>query len=137
MRPSRCPGPEMKREYVEMLFHRVTHQNGAIFLAEADGSPVGYLACHIDEDVLEQIRAELVVSDVWVAPEMRSRGVFRTLISAAQEHARAVGVSRIVVSTLFQNQDACAAYKSLGFRRFMLTFECDLEAKDDSQSATA
>jgi len=62
MRPSRCPGPEMKREYVEMLFHRVTHQNGAIFLAEADGSPVGYLACHIDEDVLEQIRAELVVS---------------------------------------------------------------------------
>ena len=129
MRPSRCPGPEMKREYAETLFQRVTHQNGAIFLAEADARPVGYLACHVDEDVLELVRAELVVSDVWVAPKMRSRGVFRTLISAVQEHARALGVSRIVISTLFLNEDACAAYESLGFRRSLVTFECKVGSR--------
>jgi GNAT superfamily N-acetyltransferase len=124
----------MKREYAETLFERVTDQNGAIFLAETGGRPIGYLACYVGQDVFELTRAELVVSDVWVAPKIRSRGVFRTLVCAAQEHARAVGVSRIVVGTLFQNQDACAAYESLGFRRALVTFECNVDAKDVSQS---
>jgi ribosomal protein S18 acetylase RimI-like enzyme len=137
MRPSRCPGLERNRDYVETLFLRVTHQNGAIFLVETEHRPVGYLACYLDEDVFELLRAELVVSDVWVGPEMRSRGVLKALICATQEHARALGVSRMVVSTLFQNEEACAAYESLGFRRSLVTFECDVESKDGSRSETA
>jgi GNAT superfamily N-acetyltransferase len=129
LRPSRCPGSEMKREYAETLFRRVTHQDGAIFLAEAEGRAVGILACHVGEDPLEVVRAELIVSEVWVVPELRSRGVFRTLLAAAREHARVLGLSRLIINALFQNESACATYESHGFRRSFVTFEFNVEAK--------
>jgi ribosomal protein S18 acetylase RimI-like enzyme len=122
-RPSRRPGSEVAREYVDTLFQRVTSQDGAIFLAETRRGPVGFLACHIGRDALERISAELVVSDVWVAAETRRRGVFKALISAAQAHARDLRASRLTVSTLIENAGACAAYESLGFRRSFMTFE--------------
>ena len=122
----------MASEYIKTLFQRVEHQNGAIFLAETVNGPAGFLACHVDEDVFETARAELVVSDVWVAPELRSRGVCKALVAAAQSHARGLGLSRLIVSSLSENDAAHAAYESLGFRRSLVTFQRDVDASDVS-----
>jgi ribosomal protein S18 acetylase RimI-like enzyme len=132
LRPSSRPGPAMAYEYVKTLIQRVQHQDGAIFLAETGNGPAGFLACYVDENVFETARAELVVSDLWVAPELRSRGVCTALIAAAQAHARGLGLSRLIVSSLSENDAAHAAYESLGFRRSLVTFERGVDASDDS-----
>ena len=129
IRPSRRPGAEVKRESVETMFQRVASQGGAIFLAETEGGAVGFLACYVGEDELEGTRAELVMSDVWVAPQTRNRGVFKALVSAALVHARELGLTRLTASAVSGNDGACAAYESLGFRRSFVTFEFDAEGQ--------
>jgi len=128
-RSSRRRGSEVKREYVETLFQRIARQDGAIFMAESQGGLVGFLACYIGEDELELIRAELIVSDAWVVPQVRRRGVFKALVSAAQAHGHDRGLTRLTVSTVFENDDASAAYESLGFRRSFVTFELTAEGQ--------
>ena len=124
VRPTRrVPDEGWSAAYVEEML-ATAHRCGAIFVAEdAGGQALGFVACRLDEDELENNPALLVISDLVVAPEARGRGVARDLTAAVESHARRVGVGRIKVSALTGNAVADATYRALGFTPMLLTYE--------------
>ena len=84
------------------------------FLGELDGQPAGFaclrLVPHIQGD---EPYAEL--TDIYVDAPFRRHGVARALIARVEEAANAAGASEVVIITGFDNEDAQAAYRAVGF----------------------
>src|SRR5918997_131653 len=84
------------------------------FIGELDGQPVGF-AClrlipHLQGD---EPYAEL--TDIYVDAPVRRHGVARALIARVEAAARAAGASEVVILTGFDNEDAQAAYRTVGY----------------------
>jgi len=58
-----------------------------------------------------------LLNDVYVAPSARRQGVAAALLTAAAEHARALGAASLSLSTALDNAPAQALYESLGWQR--------------------
>ena len=58
-----------------------------------------------------------VLSDVYVMPEARRRGVGTSLLQFAVETARAAGVARVELATAIRNVSAQRLYEKLGWQR--------------------
>jgi GNAT superfamily N-acetyltransferase len=84
------------------------------FLGDMDGQPVGFaclrLVPHIQGD---EPYAEL--TDIYVDAPFRRHGVARALIARVEEAANAAGASEVVIITGFDNEDAQAAYRAVGY----------------------
>ena len=89
-----------------------------VFLALAEGHPVGYVMLHVirtPAHVLVNPRECVEIDHLHVQQSHRRRGIGRALASQALEVARASGVETIQLSVWARNQRAVAAFKSLGF----------------------
>lgn len=62
------------------------------------------------------------ISDLYVAAEARGRGVGAALLRAAEEELAALGAERTEVTALAANDAARAAYQSLGYRPYTVTY---------------
>lgn len=82
------------------------------YVAVHDGRDAG-LVCVIEEPGAEP--SERHVVSLWVAPEVRRRGVARSLLDAAAEGAAAVGATRLTLWRLADQEGAGAAYRACGF----------------------
>src|SRR5215213_5416635 len=89
------------------------------YLGEMDGQPVGFaclrLVPHIQGD---EPYAEL--TDIYVDAAFRRQGVARALIAQIEAVARAAGASEMVIITGFDNEDAHAAYRAVGYADWAL-----------------
>jgi GNAT superfamily N-acetyltransferase len=89
------------------------------FLGEIDGQPVGFaclrLVPHLQGD---EPYAEL--TDIYVDAPFRRHGVARALIAQVEEAAKTVGASDVVIITGFDNEDAQAAYRAVGYVNWAL-----------------
>jgi GNAT superfamily N-acetyltransferase len=96
-------------EIAEML------RNDFTLVAEEDGQLVGYaLAFHLLTLFANGIVAEL--QELMVAPEYRSRGIGRRLVTECIGFARDVGYRKITLWTHSQLKAARAIYEQAGFR---------------------
>jgi ribosomal protein S18 acetylase RimI-like enzyme len=88
------------------------------FIGEINRKPVGFaclrLVPHLQGD---EPYAEL--TDIYVDAPYRRQGVARALI-ARVEAARAAGASEVVIITGFDNEDAQAAYRAVGYVNWAL-----------------
>jgi GNAT superfamily N-acetyltransferase len=84
------------------------------YVGELDGQPVGFaclrLVPHIQGD---EPYAEL--TDIYVDAPFRRHGVARALIARVEAAARSAGASVVVLITGFDNEDAQAAYRAVGY----------------------
>jgi ribosomal protein S18 acetylase RimI-like enzyme len=89
------------------------------FLGELDGQPVGFaclrLVPHLQGD---EPYAEL--TDIYVDAPFRRHGVARALIAQVEAAAQAAGASEVVIITGFDNEDAQAAYRAVGYADWAL-----------------
>ena len=83
----------------------------ATFVAVVDGEDVGLVRGARDDS---QADAAWLIS-MWVAPEVRGRGVGEALIDAVVEWARASGARRLLLDVGDHNQPAIALYARMGF----------------------
>ncbi len=89
-------------------------ENGAFYLlAEQDGSVLGQLMVTTE---WSDWRATQIwwIQSVYVAPEARRRGVYRTLHEAVQAEARQAGAPSLRLYVDAQNQAAMAEYRAMG-----------------------
>ncbi|MBI3743949.1 MAG: GNAT family N-acetyltransferase [Chloroflexi bacterium] len=82
---------------------------GAFFLAYVDSKAIGCGAIRR----LTELEAE--IKRMYVAPELRGRGIGRKLLDALESEARALGVRRLVLETGERQPEAIALYQHAGF----------------------
>ena len=128
---SRRPGKEISRVYVDDLLRNVITKQGMIEIAERDGTPVGFVACWAESENDPLLRGPhrtvIQVTDVYIVPDERGRGLARRLLAAAEDHARQLGIGRLLIGALAANEMAIAAYRRYGFQPYEILFEKPVE----------
>ena len=123
----RSPGPEMATDHIDYLLELAQRSNGQAFVAKLDDQLLGFLIVVIesvdegDVHLTERYRQYGVVTDLYVTEEARHQGVAGRLIDAAERHVRQAGLSRLLITTLAQNQVAQEAYARLGYESYTVT----------------
>ncbi|HZS82411.1 MAG TPA: N-acetyltransferase [Stellaceae bacterium] len=120
---SRRTGTAIAAVYLDHLLRRTAEAMGAVFVAEAGGSVVGFIACRV-KDSRSLVETEAYtrygyVSDLEVDPAWRGQGVAARLLAAAERHLAATGaVTRMRLTVLAANAPARRAYEKYGFRPY-------------------
>jgi putative acetyltransferase len=96
--------------HFELDAAEVADGRGAFLVVELDGVPVGCGAVRL----LDAETGEL--KRMYVAPDLRGRGLGRRLVAALEAEARALGVRRLVLETGIRQEAAIALYRNTGFR---------------------
>ncbi|MDX6415275.1 MAG: hypothetical protein QOH23_2685 [Gaiellaceae bacterium] len=88
-----------------------TIATGVALLAEVDGRAVGFVFCILGD----RGRKTAHVTDLYVRPEARNKGIGQSLLGELIEPARAAGLGHVSLEVLLRNADARRLYERLGF----------------------
>ncbi len=107
------PGPDYLRESWEDAWSDLarTVRDGVALIAEEDGRAVGFVFCVLGD----RGRKTAHVTDIYVRPDARNKGIGRALLAAVLEPARAAGLEHVSLEVLIRNSDARRLYERLGF----------------------
>lgn len=97
-----------------------------LWIAEIEGVPAGYVSAARktrEANAFCHARVWCEIDNMAVEPEFRNRGLARQLMETAIAHARAEGIQEFELTTWSFNQDALAAFESLGFRPRVVRLE--------------
>jgi len=123
MHPSRLPADAVTEAYERSLGDR----NAEILIAELDSAPVGFVAgwLEVDDDPLQTMtwRRHGWISDLFVAPPYRGRGIAQELLGALSDRLQAQGATRLRICALAVNAPSIAAFRRFGFTPFEITFD--------------
>jgi GNAT superfamily N-acetyltransferase len=110
--------PEPGATHFRLDPNEVAPGNGSFLVARWLGRPVGCGA-------LRRLREPALTSEVglrvgelkrmYVAPEVRGRGIGRALLARLEAEARALGLDRLVLETGTRQEEALALYERAGF----------------------
>lgn len=106
--------PTVARQF---LSDRLTRNESVVLVAETSGgTAVGFAQLY---PTFSSIFAApmYVLSDLFVIPEARRRGVGTRLLTAAAEAARTAGAVRLELATAITNVSAQRFYEALGWQR--------------------
>ena len=92
-----------------------------LVVAELDDALVGFASSELwwPQPVYEQV-LEVYLSELYVVPAYRRRGIGSKLLDDVQEWARSKEVARIRLGTLAANQEAIGFWKSRGASEFLV-----------------
>jgi ribosomal protein S18 acetylase RimI-like enzyme len=88
-----------------------TIAKGLALIAEAEGSPVGFIFVILGD----RGRKTAHVTDFYVRPGVRNKGIGKALLAEVVEPARAAGLDHVSLEVLLRNADARRLYERLGF----------------------
>lgn len=93
---------------------------GMLHVVELEGLPVGYLLARLERPFIVESPIQEIghISQVYVVPSARRRGVARALVAAAEAMFRAHGISWVQLSYQPSNRAAEASWTELGFVPF-------------------
>jgi ribosomal protein S18 acetylase RimI-like enzyme len=112
------PAPDLDRELAEV---REIVADGLAFLADADGRPVGFALGRARPPVGR-------LTDLYVVPTARRRGVAAALLRELLEAFRARGLAEVDLEVDLENAEARAVYRRWGFREAWVHLTAPLDA---------
>jgi ribosomal protein S18 acetylase RimI-like enzyme len=89
----------------------VTVREGVALIVEEEGRALGFIFCVLGD----RGRQTAHVTDIYVRPEARSRGIGRALLAELVTPARDAGLAHVSLEVLVRNTDARRLYERLGF----------------------
>jgi len=114
-------GAGIEAGYGRFLESELRDDEVVILVAEREGRVVGYVYAGIEPRSWKELRDVAgFVHDVFVEPDVRSRGVGARLLSAAADWLAARGMPRVILWTAERNTRAHTLFARLGFRRTMI-----------------
>ena len=107
-------GPGYLRESWEEAWSDLsqTVRNGVALVAEEEGAAVGFVFCVLGDPG----RKTAHVTDIYVRPAARNKGIGRALLAGILEPARAAGLEHASLEVLIRNSDARRLYERLDGR---------------------
>jgi ribosomal protein S18 acetylase RimI-like enzyme len=109
-------------EVRELLRAVLRDPDAAVWLADAaaEGGPTGFCIARIDEapPILHEIR-RAEITELYVRPAARRRGVGRAFVAAARAFALERGVRRIEARVAHANAEGQRFWRALGFGDFV------------------
>jgi ribosomal protein S18 acetylase RimI-like enzyme len=115
--PPEYYGVELERELAEVDEIR---ESGMAFVAEEEGSIVGFALARRRDGTRG------LLSDIYVRPEARRKGVATALAVAATDALKVTGATHVTLSVDPANAAARAAYAAWGFRDQALTLVAEI-----------
>lgn len=116
------------RVYVDWLFERAAKEDGAVFVAEADGKVVGMVSPMIQQYAKHEVLGRSssnpygYVTDLFVAPEFRGQDVGTQLMAKAEEYFKEKGCDFATVGVLAPNKGTWNFYKKIGYTERYIDF---------------
>ena len=107
--------------YLNRMFARCREWEGQVFVAEVADQVVGFVCvwARVKPDEPDDDPSEYAfVSDLFVAPTFRRRGIGRQLLSAAECYALAGGARSLCIGVTAGNAEARRLYGSAGFEEY-------------------
>jgi GNAT superfamily N-acetyltransferase len=106
-----------RERYVDFVHRARAEQALRSYLAVIDGVPIGSACCHVVERRFPMFgRGDVggagYIWGVYVAPQIRGRGIGKRLIEACVEHLTGAGCSRVL---LHAGERSRPLYERLGF----------------------
>lgn len=119
--PNRIPGAEMAEKHIAALEEWINqHYAGGNIVAEIDGKVVGWAMFGVVSAhgfmVLEENRLIGKLSDLWVEPDYRGKGIASALIEEAEKRFREARINWMQIAAIASNTRAIELYQSLGYR---------------------
>lgn len=118
--------PELVAEYQARLSNDAVYA----FIGEVDSEPVGHILAQVieraDNPYAYAFRA-LMVDEMSVNAEHRSKGYGETLMDAVFDLAKSLGIQRVLLTVWAFNQRAIAFYERQGFAPRDIRMEAILE----------
>jgi ribosomal protein S18 acetylase RimI-like enzyme len=126
------PGPDYLRETWEDAWSDLsqTVREGVALIAEEDGRAVGFVFCVLGD----RGRKTAHVTDIYVRPDARNKGIGRALLAAILEPARGAGLDHVSLEVLIRNSDARRLYERLGFAPMDVFMVAPLDALSERLS---
>lgn len=97
------------------LSERFAHHESVVLLALTSSSSAGFTQLYPSFSSVGAARTYLL-NDLFVQPEYRRSGVAKLLMTEAARYARALGATRLSLSTAHTNASAQRLYESLGWK---------------------
>jgi ribosomal protein S18 acetylase RimI-like enzyme len=119
-------GEEMVDAYCADLLARRRAWNGVIFVAEEHGVPAALLAIylHVPETEADEPKGpRAVITDLFVVPEARGRGVGSALLEHGVVHAREAGAPVLRLEVMAANAAARRFYARHGWVERVIQLE--------------
>jgi ribosomal protein S18 acetylase RimI-like enzyme len=124
---TRLPGEQIADAYLAWLQRQAAEKDGAVLIAERDGTFVGFAVGWIAQlhNIPETVDANRFgyLSDICVMPAYHGQGIAQQLITAIEQHLSRAGITRLCLSTLATNASACASYETAGFLPYEIIYE--------------
>jgi len=93
-----------------------------MLIAEEDAKPVGWAFAHDEKAevfVVEPERTHGYLTELFLLPQVRGKGLGRALIEACEAWAKARGHKLLTVGVLSQNRSAVRAYEGTGYAPYV------------------
>jgi len=120
--------PNVEAGYARFFGSQLSNEETIILVAEHEGQIVGYAYARLEErDWNALLDACGALHDIFVAENMRRRGVARRLVEAVRERLQGKGAPRLVLHTASKNHDARQFFASIGFRETMIELTLELD----------
>ena len=100
----------------------IEHPNAVVLVAERDGSVLGYITGHIEEEPERRMPRRGVVEDWYVEPAARGEGLGAALMATLEAVFREAGCDLIESATWSFNEGAVQAHRKLGFEAYQVRF---------------
>ena len=128
--PRMKPADDVIHTYVDNQLAQCDEFNGAVLVAEVDGSVIGYttiFAAMPNDDPDEIDYTYAYVADLAVNHTHRGQGIGKSLLIAASNFAREHGATCLRISVLAQNTEAASLYKRFGFSPRVVELEMSVD----------
>jgi len=131
------PNQENMRRMLEFVNKLIAEDPNQVLVADEGEGLAGYLIFqrHAKTSTsLQTSRAWAYISDLYVVPGQRRRGVGTSLLRACLDDLRSSGVSHVRLGVWSPNRTAIDLYERAGFEDYMHIMEADLKKTNQPRS---
>jgi ribosomal protein S18 acetylase RimI-like enzyme len=124
--PELRPGTEIAADYAARIVAQIEQRDGVLVLAKEGAESVGFACAWMDEDddplLAAAHRPHALISDLYVRPEWRRRGIGRALLDEIEQIMRRRGVRKLCITAKAANIEAVRSYEAAQFRAYEIDF---------------